>query len=239
MTGVSPIRPSLFLVVSGPGGTGKTTLVRRMLGNDSTLDYVRNVTTRPRRPPDPISGVDDAEWFDFVSRRQFRELVDVGAFAQWVQPDDGYMSGTPIAPVIEAIAEGRDLVFDYTPQLLINLRQRFAAHIVGVLVVAPTLDEFTRRLERRGGSSRDVELKQRMARQDLGFVAMHDYVVVNDDLDKAVAVLEAILAAERARLPRQLELVRSLLAEAEPTMLQYYDPWGRRLDAIADPDEAL
>jgi guanylate kinase len=116
---------SVFLVLSGPGGTGKSTLIRMWRKDDPDIGYVKNVTTRARRPPDPSSGVNDDDFFDFVSRDQFRELVRQDKLAQWVNPQEGYYSGTPRQPLLEAIEQRRDLVFDYTPQLYLNLQRAF------------------------------------------------------------------------------------------------------------------
>src|SRR6187549_1407193 len=89
---------SVFLVLSGPGGTGKSTLVRRWREVDPDLGYVKNVTTRARRAPDASSGVDDEDFFEFVTRQEFRRRVQEGELAQWANPQDGYYSGTGARP---------------------------------------------------------------------------------------------------------------------------------------------
>lgn len=227
---------SLFLVVSGPGGTGKSTLIQRWLREDATLGYVRNYTTRVRRPVDPASGIDDGDWFHFVSAEDFKQKVRADFFAQWVNPQKGYASGTPLAPLLEAIEEDRDLVFDYTPQLYLNLRRRFRRQVVGVFLVPPTLAELRRRLQARNADTgAKLELKLQMGVQDLAFMDEHDYVVVNDDPDHALAQLAAIRTAEKCRIERQRGMVEAYDGQWPHSMLFYYDPAGERLARI-DPE---
>lgn len=226
---------SVFFVLSGPGGTGKTTIARRWLADDSSLGYVRNHTTRARRAPDPSSGIDDDDWFEFVSTDTFRDLVEQDHFAQWTYVRRGYCAGTPVAPLVDAIAEGRDLLFDYTPQLYINLRRRFPAQVVGIFVAPPSLAVLRQRLEARGPApGQTTEMKYEMAVQDLDYVDEHDYFIVNDDVDHALTELKAIRVAEKRRL-RNLEGASDACRSASrPSMLFYCDPLGERLNQIAE-----
>ena len=229
-TKVSPV----FYVLSGPGGTGKTTLIKRWLKDCPDLGYVANVTTRK---PRPSSLADETGFYEFVSRDEFRRLVESDAFAQWVNPSEGKYYGTPVAPLRSAIAEGRDLVFDYTPQLYVNLRRQFKQNVVGIFVVPPTFRELLARLRSRGTESgEDLHIKQQMAVQDLGYIDEHHYHVVNDDLDATLATLKSIRLAERCRLDR-IHGVQEMCRSASPrTMMFYYDPLSTRLAGIA-PDQ--
>ncbi|WP_196804599.1 guanylate kinase [Cellulomonas sp. URHD0024] len=228
---------SVFLVLSGPGGTGKSSLIRRWRDADPAVGYVKNVTTRARRSPDPISGVDDDEFFEFVTRREFHRLVEDGQLAQWVNPQEGYYSGTPLGPLLDAVAEGRDLIFDYTPQLYLNLQRAFPDQVVGVFVAPPSLEVLRDRLAGRGSEDgAKLELKFAMGAQDLAYVDLHDYHVTNVDLESTLDTLRSILRAEKARLRRSPNLAQIYGAMRDPRqMLFYYDPGQRRISAITEP----
>lgn len=228
-------RSAIFYVVSGPGGTGKTTFVQRWLREDPSLGYVRNYTTREPRGVDATSGVDDSDWFDFVSPAEFQRLVREDFFVQWANATQGYASGTPIGPLHEAVEQRRDLVFDYTPQLYINLRRLFRAHTVGIFVVPPSFRELERRLAARGADERQIELKRQMGAQDIAFMDEHDYLLVNDDLDHTLEALKAIRRAEACRIDRMDGIAAAYERLAPRAMLFYYDPWGRRIEQI-DPE---
>lgn len=226
---------SVFLVLSGPGGTGKSSLIRMWRDADPDLGYVKNVTTRTRRAPDPTTGVDDDEFFDFVTRQEFARRVADGELAQWVNPQEGYYSGTPLAPLLDAVAAGKDLVFDYTPQLFLNLQRAFPEQVVGVFVAPPSLDVLRHRLAGRGSDQGDkLQLKFNMGAQDLAYVDMHDYHVTNVDLGSTLETLRSILRAEKARLRRSPNLAEIYGPMRDPRqMLFYYDPGYARLATIA------
>ncbi|WP_218022418.1 guanylate kinase [Nocardia amamiensis] len=225
---------SVFLVLSGPGGTGKSTLITMWRKADPDIGYVKNITTRGRRAPDPVSGVDDEDFFEFVSRRRFREMVEAGEFAQWVNPQPGYYSGTPRQPLLDAIAAGADLLFDYTPQLYLNLRRAFPEQVVGVFVAPPSLGTLRDRLIARSSEAGDkLQLKFNMGVQDLSYVDLHDYHVTNHDLDETLVTLRKILTAEKHRLARNPDLIRLYeTMKDKRQMLFYYDPAGDRISGI-------
>ncbi|MGS0628464.1 methyltransferase domain-containing protein [Photorhabdus sp. RM125S] len=134
--------------------------------------------------------------------------VNFGARGHAKIDNDFYLvHGTPIAPLQEAISAGRDLVFDYTPQLYLNLRRQFRQHVVGIFIVPPTLSELINRLSKRGTEQgQELHIKQRMALQDLAYADEHDYHVVNDDFEKTLQTLKCIHTSERCRMSRIIGL---------------------------------
>jgi guanylate kinase len=226
---------SIFYVLSGPGGTGKSTLIQRWRRDDPSLGYVRNYTTRAQRPPDAASGIDDADWFHFVSPSEFQKLVREDQLVQWSHAVKGYLSGTPIAPLHEAVAAGRDLVFDYTPQLYMNLRTQFREHVVGIFIVPPSINELASRLRGRGSENEQrFQLKMAMGRQDLAYAMEHDYLVVNADLERTLATLKGIRLAEQAKMANLEGVADTYRSLGTRPMLFYYDPLGQRIDDICE-----
>lgn len=205
-------RGRLF-VVAGPGGVGKTSLVEAWRAAEPDLGYTVSVTTREPRKK--------LENYEHVSEEEFLDRMRRGDFVQWINPYGEYF-GTLHAPIREAIAAGRDMVFDYVPEGLLNLRRSYPAETVGIFVMAPDMDTVRRRLEARGTEyAAEVEIRMQMARQDLDFIDQHDYIVINDDFEDALARLRAIRMAERARVSGLTRLPFQALRH--PTLLRYYD----------------
>jgi len=204
-------RRGVMLVLSSPSGAGKTTLSRKLLASDPGITLSISVTTRPRRA-DEIDGRD----YHFIDAARFEALRRGGELLEWASVfDNSY--GTPRGPVEEAIAVGRDVLFDIDWQGTQQLREKARSDLVSVFVLPPSGKELERRLHSRAQDSDDV-IAGRMAKavDELSHWAEYDYVIVNRDLDRAFAEVQAILAAERARRERQTGLsafVRGLQAE--------------------------
>jgi guanylate kinase len=194
-------RRGLMLVLSSPSGAGKTTLSRRLLEGDPHLALSVSMTTRPKRAGER-EGVD----YVFVSRESFDAAVQSGALLEHALVFD-HRYGTPKAPVDESLEHGRDVLFDIDWQGTQQLREKARDDLVSVFVLPPSHAELERRLKARAQDSDDV-VAARMAKAsgEISHWAEYDYVIVNDDLDRALADIAAILAAERLRRPRQIGL---------------------------------
>lgn len=225
---------SVLLVLSGPGGSGKSTLIKKWLDQDKTIGFVKNVTTRAKRKPD--AGVDDHDFFEFVSVESFKQYVVNGELVQWSNPSEGYYSGTLLKPIKEAISFNKDLLLDYTPQLFLNFKRMFRSRVVSVFIVPPSMAVLKKRLQNRGTEDgKKFEMKYKMGVQDISYVNEHDYYVINDDLDETLTILQAIRTAEKAKLANQIGIEERFLAVTNQSMLFYYDPTDARLAAM---DEA-
>jgi guanylate kinase len=203
-------RRGVMLVLSSPSGAGKTTLSRKLLELDPSVELSISVTTRPKR-----SGEVDGRDYHFIDRMRFDAMVRNGELLEWAEVFD-HRYGTPRAPVQAALAGGRDVLFDIDWQGTQQLRERARSDLVSVFVLPPSVVELERRLKTRAQDADDV-IRRRMAKaaDEMSHWAEYDYVVINRDLERAFDEVCAILAAERLRRERQTGLsgfVRALQA---------------------------
>ncbi|HVE05452.1 MAG TPA: guanylate kinase [Rhizomicrobium sp.] len=190
-------RRGLMLVLSSPSGAGKTTLSRKLLESDAGIVMSVSATTRARRP-DEVEGRD----YHFVPPAQFEKMVKANEFFEYASVFD-HRYGTPKKPVADALAAGRDVLFDIDWQGTQQLKERAREDLVSVFILPPGHDELERRLKSRAQDSKEVVAK-RMAKaaSEISHWPEYDYVVVNRDLDQALTQIKAILTAERTRRTR-------------------------------------
>ncbi len=205
------VRRGLLFVLSSPSGAGKTTLARLLLESDPNLDMSVSVTTRERR-----SGEVEGRDYRFVDERSFGAMSDAGELLESAIVFD-FSYGTPKKPVMDAIGQGRDVLFDVdwqgAKQLIANARE----DVVTVFVLPPSITELHERLKRRARDSAEIVARRMQgAAEEIRHWDGYDYVVVNDDVGQSLKILKAILSAERVRRERQIGLkehVAKLLAD--------------------------
>jgi guanylate kinase len=197
----TPAGRGLLFVVSAPSGTGKTTIVDRLVRLAPALERSRSYTSRAVRP-----GEEDGVDYNFVSRQAFETMVREDAFLEWADVF-GNLYGTGRAETDGRLAAGADLVLVIDVQGARQVRSR-RADSVGIFVLPPSLAVLEARLRGRCQDP-EPEIRRRLAtaRAEMSAAQDYDYVVVNDDLDRCVAETAAIVAAERARLGRRQALV--------------------------------
>ena len=195
-------RRGLLIVLSSPSGAGKTTISRMVLDKDSGITMSVSATTRPKRPGE-VEGLD----YHFVDDAEFDRLIAAGEFVEWA-PVFGYRYGTPKAPVKDALRDGRDILFDIDWQGTQQLHSAMGEDLVRIFILPPSMAELQRRLRERGTDPEDVVAdRMRRAAGEIGHWAEYDYVLVNADMDKCLAKVETIVAAERLKRARQVGLV--------------------------------
>ena len=204
-------RRGLMLVLSSPSGAGKSTIARNLLESDPGLELSVSVTTRPRRASE-IDGVH----YHFVSQREFDRLRDSDSLLEWAEVH-GNFYGTPREPAEVAMAQGRDMLFDIDWQGATQLSEKMPADIVSIFILPPSMRELKARLKRRAEDQDAViETRLKNAKIELEHWRDYDYVVVNDDLDRAFAAVRSIVTAERLRRDRRpglFDFVSGLLNE--------------------------
>nr|WP_319388908.1 guanylate kinase [uncultured Cohaesibacter sp.] len=197
MTENTMIRRGLMLVLSSPSGAGKSTICRNLLARQDNLKLSVSATTRPKRGSE-IDGVH----YHFMSERQFVSMRDRGDLLEWAEVHSNFY-GTPRDPVEEALSKGKDVLFDIDWQGTLQMKKAARKDIVTVFVLPPSMAELKNRLIRRAEDSEDViERRLHNARIEISHWDEYDYVIVNDDLEKAFAAVSAILEAERHKRER-------------------------------------
>ncbi|WP_144574973.1 guanylate kinase [Agrobacterium sp. DE0009] len=215
---ISPVtiaRRGLMLVISSPSGAGKSTIARNLLEKDKNISLSVSVTTRARRQSE-IEGIH----YNFISKRDFERMRDNEELLEWAEVH-GNFYGTPREPVEDAMAAGRDMLFDIDWQGAEQLQDKMKADVVSIFILPPTMTELQSRLHRRAEDTEDV-IKTRLlnSRAEIEHWRDYDYVILNDDLQAAFEAVEAIVKAERVRRDRRhgmFDFVRSLLEE-EPKL---------------------
>ena len=209
---------SCLFVISGPSGTGKTSLICAWLKEERNISSMIKYTTRPLR-----LGTEAASSIVCVGHKEFKRMIDNDVFADWIKTPYGEYYGTPRGPIDDAIRTGTDMVFDFSPEGLINLRRLYSGYVVGIFVMTPTLREMRIRIRNRGTENRrEQQIRYKMALRDFNFVDQHDYHLVNRSLSESLAKLRAIRVAEKTRLIRQ-QVLDIYAKHAEPARLRYND----------------
>lgn len=206
-------RRGVLYVVSAASGTGKTTVVERLVQIVPDLSLSRSYTSRAAR-----SGETDGVDYNFVTRARFEEMVAVDDFLEWADVF-GNLYGTCAGDVERDLARGHDIVLVIDVQGARQVRARYA-HTVGVFVLPPSYEVLEQRLRGRSKDPEDaMQRRLRTARNEVAAFAEYDYVIVNDELNACVERLRAIVLAERARL-------RSVGPQAEAIVASFRERLG-------------
>lgn len=189
--------PGLLLVLSAPSGAGKTTLAERLMKEMPDAVFSVSYTTRPAR-----DGERDGEHYRFVDTRTFHQKIDLGEFVEWAEVH-GHFYGSPQATVQKVRSRGGLAIFDIDVQGGNAIKRKYPDTLL-VFILPPTLEELERRLRARRTETEDT-LRARLlaARSEIERgAAAYDYLIINDDIDRAFLDLASVIRAERCRRDR-------------------------------------
>jgi guanylate kinase len=197
-------RDGILFVISAPSGAGKTSLCRQIIDIFPQIRHSISFTTRAMRP-----GEEEGRDYHFVTPQTFAAMVDKGAFAEWATVH-GNRYGTALATLEKARRNGQDLLLDIDCQGAAQLKQS-CPDAVFMFILPPSYEELERRLRGRNTDAPEV-IAQRLsnARREIRELVWYDYLVVNDDFDRAVEALRSIIVAEGCRAPRRMAEARRL-----------------------------
>lgn len=187
----------ILFVVSSPSGGGKGTLIQRVLSRLPNLSYSVSYTTRKPREGE----VEGREYF-FVKREQFSEMIEKDEFLEWATVHS-HLYGTSRGQVARDVSQGRDIILEVDVQGAASIRN-LIDDAVSVFILPPSLEILRQRLVARGTDSpEELAVRLRNAPEELKAYKAFDYVIINDDAERAAAQLTAVIEAERTRLVRR------------------------------------
>lgn len=193
-----------LIVLSGPSGAGKSTVVAKAIENRSDVCFSTSVTTRKPRPGE----VDGREYF-FVDLDRFKEMVENDELLEHAT----YVAnsyGTPRAYVEKQLDKGLNVILDIEVQGARQIYERMP-EAVKIFIIPPSLEELERRLVGRGtDTARAIEARLIRARQEYEEADFYDYIIVNDDADKAAAELSAIITASKCRAENRIHYLKEI-----------------------------
>ncbi len=195
-------RGSLF-VLSAPSGTGKSTLIRLLMEKERRLSFSISHTTRaPRR------GETDGVHYHFVPREEFERMAESGEFVEWATVH-GNLYGTSAGEIEKSLSAGNDVILDIDVQGAVQVGFKFPEAVL-VFVLPPSMAELERRLRDRAKDDEEVIRRRlRNARDEIKVIERYHYVIMNDDVDRAVEELGTIIRAGRLRTVVRHDLVNA------------------------------
>jgi guanylate kinase len=201
----APAVRGLLFIVSAPSGTGKTTLVEKLVQVLPNLRMSRSYTSRPARPGER-DGVD----YHFISREEFQRRINASEFLEWADVFGNYY-GTALGDVERMVAEGQDVVLVIDVQGARQVKARGVDH-TAIFVMPPSFEVLEKRLRGRSKDSEE-QMQRRLdtARGEASSYVDYDYVVVNDELQPTVVRLQEIIAAERSRAHRMKPIAEHII----------------------------
>lgn len=183
-----------ILILSGPSGCGKSTLLKEIYKNINNYYFSISTTTRT-----PRAGEQDGVDYYFVSKEEFEKDIEEGNFLEWAKVHDNYY-GTSLKPIIEALNDGKLVIFDIDVQGHKIVRKKLNSQVTSVFITTPSLSILKDRLYSRNSDSNEIiEKRLSNAKEEIDSFLDYDYLIINDDLHKATKDILAIANIARAK----------------------------------------
>lgn len=191
-----------LIVISGPSGAGKSTVVAKAVAERDDVCFSTSVTTRK-----PRTGETDGKEYFFVELDRFREMIENGELLEHAEYcANSY--GTPKAYIEQKTAEGVNVLLDVEVQGARQINEK-KPDAVKIFIIPPSIEELRKRLEKRGtDTQRAIEARLIRAEQEYAEADFYDYIIINDDADKAAKELSSIITAEKCRYDLRKEYIQ-------------------------------
>ncbi len=191
----------VLVVISGPSGVGKTTIIKALLSRRDDVIFSVSCTTRPKRPGE-VHGRD----YFFITEEEFRSMVEREEFLEWAEVH-GYLYGTPRKFIDKAMKEGKSVLLDIDVQGAMKVMETFKEGVF-IFIAPPSVKALEERLRKRKTETED-KIRRRLedARWELGFIDRFQYLIINEELDRAIYELDSIITAEATKVKRLLDEV--------------------------------
>ena len=201
------MKSSILVVISGPSGVGKTTIIKAVLSRRNDVIFSVSCTTRPRRPGE-VHGKD----YFFITEQEFRAMIDKGEFLEWAEVH-GYLYGTPRKFIEKAFKEGKSVLLDIDVQGALKVMETFKDGVF-IFIAPPSIEDLEKRLRKRGTETEE-SLRRRIedAKWELQNIDKFEYLIINRDLDEAIYDLDSIITAEGIKVNRLREEVERYRSE--------------------------
>lgn len=197
----------ILFILSGPAGVGKGTVRKRLFEQETHLKYSVSATTRNIRPGE-VEGVD----YFYKTKEQFEEMIKKGQLLEYAKYVDNYY-GTPKSYVLEQLENGNDVFLEIEVQGAMQVKRNFPEGVF-IFLFPPSLEELKNRIVNRGTETNDVIIERlKEARNEIELMREYDYVVVNDDVDEAVAKVKSIIVSEHCKRERFEQQYKKVLED--------------------------
>lgn len=198
-------RDGLLIVVSGPAGTGKGTVIRALLEKNNAIKVLPSVTTR-----NPRKGEKEGYDYYFKSREEFERMIDNDEFVEWVEYCENYY-GTPANQLEESLKSGMDIIVEKEVEGAVRIKERYPDSVL-IFLLPPSFKELKRRIKSRGTEdSLTIDKRLKRACEELNYVSKYDYVVKNEHVAGAANNIDCIIKAEKLKTCRNVDILKEFL----------------------------